>query len=196
MTNMEFFRQDIRDNLSIKNTPLLFLTYDEKDPLTVSYIIDLYLKAIDNINNINFGLAFDDDGAVQRFFSKNGDAINIEERIKPILRITQHALKKSKNIFVAICAEELSPYGYDLTDGIFLAKSLEELGVKDLLVSCGSRSFPPLWERRATSMKGEKEAFIDNQSYLASAFMLKEHLTKARIWVPEFANGPCVNYRM
>lgn len=179
-----FLRIDISKNTkSPFGIPLLFLPDDPILRLNIDEAICLYKRSIkDMAKNKPFGLAFDDDGFIQKFLSRDNDIIDIKDRIKPLIEITKEALNYTEDLYIALCAEELSPQGYDITDGIYLSKIFENLGVKNLLLSVGTRNFLPLFDRRETKKKSGGKDLLFDDPYLASAMWIKQYLKKTDIW--------------
>jgi 2,4-dienoyl-CoA reductase-like NADH-dependent reductase (Old Yellow Enzyme family) len=128
----------------------------------------------------------DNDGYLQKLLSPRFKTQDIHERMTALVAIYQEVSKVITDTWVALTIEELAPGGFDATDGISVAQKLENLGLKNLIISSGTRDFLPLYERRFTKKKRpEHEDFDSREPALSSSLWVLEH-TNLAIWVLAF----------
>lgn len=119
------------------------------------------------------GLAADDDGILHKIMSPRFSSMDLPQRMKPILSIYSGIKDLFEEVVVWLTVEELAPQGTDATDGVKVAQELESLGLKHIVAAGGTRDFPPLFYRRATTEKNTSLTF--NEPALASAIWLKKN---------------------
>lgn len=64
-------------------------------------------------------------------------------------------------IGVAICAEELCPGGWDLSDGLEFSQQIQAIGADFIVLSAGCEDFPALKHRRQTRQKKDRSDLND-----------------------------------
>jgi 2,4-dienoyl-CoA reductase-like NADH-dependent reductase (Old Yellow Enzyme family) len=135
-------------------------------------------------------LAADNDGLLHKILSPRFNTNSISERMELICLIYQALKIILDDVWVALTMEELAPGGFDASDGVLVAQKLESLGLKNIIVSSGTRDFLPLFDRRATQKKSSEEEFLGSREpYLASSLWALEH-TNLRVWSLGFIHDP------
>lgn len=112
-----------------------------------------------------------DDGILHKILSPRFSTLDLDQRVCPVLSIFSELKEMFDEVVVWLIVEELAPGGLDATDGVEIAKKLQDLGLKHIVALSGTRDFAPLFYRRATKEKNEEE-FISNEPALASALWL------------------------
>jgi len=135
-------------------------------------------------------LAADNDGCLQKALSPRFSSQPLSERMQPLCTIYEALKKVMNDVWVALTVEELAPGGFDASDGVLVAQQLEALGLKNLIVSAGTRDFLPLYDRRPTQKKAaQEEEFGSCEPGLASTLWVLEH-TGLSIWSLSFIHDP------
>lgn len=115
-------------------------------------------------------IATDDDGMLHQILSPRFSSLDLATRAKPLLDIYLGLKAKFEEVVVWLLVEELAPGGLDATDGVSLAKMLEDLGLKHVVACSGTKDFPPLYFRKATKEKNEE--IVSTEPALASSLWL------------------------
>lgn len=121
-------------------------------------------------------IAADNDGLLQKLLSPRFSSNDLTTRMQPLLLLFSRLLDVIKNVGVLLTIEELAPGGMDATDGIAVARALEKRGLTEIIVSCGTKDFMPLYDRRMTKKKRiDCDEFSSNEPSMASALWLLPH---------------------
>lgn len=137
-----------------------------------------WAKALKNAGFNRLVLAADDDGFWIRLCSFKNNCLAIEERCHGLLQCFSALKNEIDELLVQLCVEELSPGGMDATDGIFIAQQLEQLGLKKIIATSGSKDFLPLYLRRPPHQKAsQKENFSSHEPEMAAALWLIQATT-------------------
>lgn len=127
-------------------------------------------------------IAADNDGCLQKILSPRYSLDDLTTRMQPLLAVYQDLSQIIEDTWVVLTIEELAPGGFDASDGILVAQQLELMGLKNLIITAGTRDFPPLYERRPTQKKHEEqEDFCSHEPGMASTLWALKH-TKLTIW--------------
>lgn len=142
-------------------------------------VIEQHIKSAEKLADMGFdhlAIALDNDGIWQKWLSPRFTSADFESRIKPLCSLFLNISKIIPNLSVFLTIEELAPGGMDATDGIKIAQTLEEHGLKNIIVSSGTKDFMPLYDRRITHKKiSMSDNFYSNEPALASALWVLEH---------------------
>ena len=116
----------------------------------------------------------DEDGVLQKMLAGRFSTMEFNHRMAPLLKIFSHINQiASTTPMVSLTIEELAPGGLDATDGVHIALNLEAKGLKEIVVSSGSKDFHPLYKRRSTQKKKmDDEDFRSNEPAMAAALWL------------------------
>lgn len=136
----------------------------------------LYKKGFDTIV-----LAADDDSVWQNRLSPRFFVDDLEDKITPLIDTFKAMTALVPNVLMALTVEELAPGGMDATDGIYILKKLAKLGLKEAIVSAGTRDFLPLFNRRITKHKEGSMAFHSREPELATAALVLQN-TQLKVW--------------
>lgn len=120
-------------------------------------------------------LAADADSLWQKVLSPRYLNQDLLHRQTPFLQLFQTMQKIIDDVVVLLTVEELAPGGMDATDGIFIAQSLERLGLKEIIATSGTKDFMPLYDRRDTRKKHDAPDFLSNEPGLACALWLRQY---------------------
>lgn len=171
--------------IAAEGTPLLMLKNENCSPEKYLAQVKADADTLGKFGAKTVVIAADRDSLLMQYLSPRSSSSSLEwfEALQSALT----ALKEA-NFFVgcAICIDELCPGGIDLTEGLNWAHSLEEQCVDFLVLSCGTKDFPALFDRRRTYTKEKKlnlEGYI-SEPWLASAIEISKSLS-----VPCFAFG-------
>lgn len=159
------------------------------EPSVVADLIDLHLAWAQKLHEIGFeriALAADHDGAWQKMLSPRYNTADLRQRMEPLLRLYERLKVINPHTMVVLPIEELAPGGLDATDGIAIARELEQRGLKEIIATAGTKDFWPLYDRRMTQKKRpDLEDFYSHEPSLASVLWLTEH-TSLTVWCLAF----------
>lgn len=135
-------------------------------------------------------IAGDNDGFLQKALSPRFSTDDLAKRMEPLCTIYKKLKAVIDEVWVLLNIEELAPGGFDATDGVLVAQKLESLGLKNIIISSGTRDFLPLYDRRPTQKKScEQEDFCSREPGLASSLWALEH-TALKVWSLSFLHDP------
>lgn len=135
------------------------------------------------IKGLDF-LCVDNDGPLQQMMSsRTNPGVSFDERLDSLEQIFKEELSRTPNLGVALVVEELCPGGLDATDGIAIAKRMEQAGAAFIIASGGTKDFPALKWRRETRLR--YDAGYVSESWMASPLWLM-----GQVKIPVFAQGP------
>lgn len=168
------------NSLSKDSTPLVSLditTHQSRwNEEFFDQVVKDHVSFVENLSQLGvkkIGLSATDDGILHKILSPRFSNLSLKERARPLLSIFSQVSSLLETV-VWLTVEELAPGGMDATDGLLVAKSLKELGLKHVVASGGTRDFPPLFYRRETQKKNHAPDFFSNEPALASAKWLLE----------------------
>jgi hypothetical protein len=131
-------------------------------------------------------IAADGDGALQKILSPRYSSLALNLRMALLLEIFSALRDIVPEVLISLAVEELAPGGLDATDGLLIAKALQELGLKEIIATSGTRDFTPLYDRRATRKKhADQKEFSSHEPSLASALWLLQNSDLA-VWCLAF----------
>jgi len=148
------------------------------DDAHLESFIDQYSRVTKNLDLAGIKrivIAADRDSLLQKALSPRFSTDSIWLRQKPLLRLFAALKEIMTDVRVLLTIEELAPGGLDPTDGIQVAQSLENLGLREIIATYGTRDFMPLYDRRSTRKKSDPADFLSNEPGLASALWLKQY---------------------
>lgn len=192
-----FLRLTIDDDLEIleqideKAMPMLFfLGQDISSSLWheefLRHVVEHHLSAAEKLKKRGFKrivLAVDNDGLLMRMLSLRFSDWPLADRMKPVLEIFSRLVGLFDEVWVLLSIEELMPGGMDATDGVLVAQALEDLGLKTLIATSGTKDFLPLYQRKITKKKiSQHEDFLSNEPGLSSALWVRQ-ATTLKVWV-------------
>lgn len=191
-----FLRLEIDNDLEIleqideKAMPMLFFSGEGISSSMwheefLKHVVERHLSVAERLKMQGFKrvvLAADNDGVLMRMLSVRFSDWPLADRMKPVLEIFSRLLGFFDEVWVLLSIEELMPGGMDATDGVEVAKALENLGLKTLITASGTKDFPPLYQRKMTKKKlNQDENFLSNEPGLAGALWVRQ-ATSLKVW--------------
>ena len=135
-------------------------------------------------------LASDNDGCLQKALSPRFSTDYLLKRMESLCNIYEALKAVIDEVWVLLNIEELAPGGFDATDGVQVAQKLENLGLKNIIISAGTHDFLPLYDRRPTQKKSsQEEDFCSREPNLASSLWALEH-TSLNVYSLSFIHDP------
>lgn len=162
-------------------TPILFKAHSDLHPsqwnerfyneIIKEHIICAQMLLSHGIKKLIIGA--DEDGVLQKMLAGRFTTMELDYRMEPLLGIFSNINEIANTPIVSLTIEELAPDGLDATDGVHIAKGLEEIGLKEIVVSSGTKDFHPLYKRRSTKKKTTNDDdFRSNEPAMAAALWL------------------------
>lgn len=159
------------------------------EPSVVADLIELHVVWAEKLHDMGFdriALAADNDGAWQKMLSPRYNTAELEQRIEPLLELYERLKAVNHRTTVVLPVEELAPGGLDATDGIAIARELEQRGLSEIIATAGTKDFWPLYDRRMTQKKrSDLDDFYSHEPSLASALWLIQHISLT-VWCLAF----------
>jgi hypothetical protein len=185
-----FLRLNLEHALSYRAhlTPMIFAPAKNNiysfDDHVVKAVQEEHISAAKHLAQQGFFrlvLAANDDGFIQKMLSPRYNKKALHERMNMLIALYEDLRIIIKDLWVSLTIEELAPGGFDPYEGIVVAQELERLGLKNLIVSAGTRDFLPLYDRRPTQQKDSSSHFYSREPFLASTLWPLEH-TNLNLW--------------
>jgi|GEM_PF-1740356 len=155
------------------------------DPESCNQLVTQFVIASQQLADFGFRqvvIGADDDSILQKILSPRFNSIGLTLRKMPLLNVFLAVKPIMDDVGVLLTVEELAPGGLDATDGISIAQDLEDLGLKTIIATSGTRDFPTLYHRRHTQKKARQEhEFVSNVPELAAAKWLLDN-TNLAVW--------------
>ncbi|MCA9507196.1 MAG: hypothetical protein KC505_02095 [Myxococcales bacterium] len=181
---------ELLSQIDKKSTPILFFAGKENSQSMwhedfFAQVVEKFVKAAHVLKERGMKravIAVHDDGLLMRILSPRFSDWSIEKRMEIVLEIFLKLSAIFEDVWVLLSVEEMIPGGMDAYDGIKIARALEKLGLKTLIVTSGTKDFLPLYQRKITKKKiSQEKDFNSHEPSLSSALWVLQSCT-VKVW--------------